>query len=93
MGTRFFLEGLWQQYVDTRVTFKLLAKDDFGAPKDTPSAKITATLKGPKEWEVQSLHSFSVCSLSARLTLSTKKLAFTFWSSTTLTSKVTIKCS
>lgn len=52
MGTRFFLEGLWQQYINTRVTFKLLAKDDFGNPKDTP-AKITAVLRGPKEWEVE----------------------------------------
>eukprot|EP01127_Copromyxa_protea_P017368 TRINITY_DN5280_c0_g1_i1.p1 TRINITY_DN5280_c0_g1~~TRINITY_DN5280_c0_g1_i1.p1 ORF type:complete len:201 (-),score=38.39 TRINITY_DN5280_c0_g1_i1:32-634(-) len=51
MGTRFFLEGLWQQFINTRVTFKLLAKDDFGNPKDTPaSVKMIAVLRGPKEY-------------------------------------------
>eukprot|EP01126_Amoeba_proteus_P017472 TRINITY_DN1842_c0_g4_i15.p2 TRINITY_DN1842_c0_g4~~TRINITY_DN1842_c0_g4_i15.p2 ORF type:complete len:101 (-),score=11.58 TRINITY_DN1842_c0_g4_i15:34-336(-) len=50
MGTRFYLEGLWQQFVNTRVTFKLLCKDDCGLHKDT-NATITAFLKGPRDYQ------------------------------------------
>lgn len=87
MGTRFFLEGLWQQFINTSVTFKLLAKDDFGNPKDTP-AKITCTLKGPKQYEVCEL---STKCITHRLLCPENLLVFMFLSFNQ-TLKVTTKC-
>jgi len=49
-ATRFFLEGLWQQYIKEPVVFAFYARDEFGNLADTP-AQIQAFLTGPAEYE------------------------------------------
>jgi len=52
---QFFLEGVWQQYVNTRVQFTLLAKQSNGQLTDT-KANIEAFLRGPAEYEAAINH-------------------------------------
>lgn len=49
-ATRFFLEGLWQQFTKEPVVFAFYARDDFGNLADTP-AQIQAFLNGPSNFQ------------------------------------------
>jgi hypothetical protein len=54
-GTQFNLEGLWEQFTNQDVYFKLLAKDQQGNPKDPGNRlKIEAVLQGQENYQVYS---------------------------------------
>jgi len=49
-GVQFFLEGVWQQYVNTKVSFTLLCRTPNNQLTDT-RANIEAWLRGPTDYE------------------------------------------
>eukprot|EP01124_Arcella_intermedia_P015233 TRINITY_DN21737_c0_g1_i1.p1 TRINITY_DN21737_c0_g1~~TRINITY_DN21737_c0_g1_i1.p1 ORF type:complete len:199 (+),score=42.66 TRINITY_DN21737_c0_g1_i1:32-628(+) len=54
MSTNFYLEGVWQQYVNTSVQFTLLARNESGQLINT-DAKLNAELRGPETYIAQIL--------------------------------------
>jgi len=52
MAQQYYLEGIWQQHVRTRVTFTLSVKDMDGHPEDS-HFPITAVLEGPEYYEAE----------------------------------------
>jgi hypothetical protein len=55
MSTHFYLEGVWQQYVNTSVQFTLLARNEDGQLIDT-TAFIEAELRGPETYKAVIQH-------------------------------------
>lgn len=49
---QYYLEGIWQQFVRTRVAFTLSVKDMQGLPEDS-HYPITAVLEGPEYYEAE----------------------------------------